>query len=77
MSNSYRKHPIIGHTTCKSEKKDKRDANRKYRRKVRLAVKLKKNIIPKMREVSNIYNFGKDTKQYLLPEYREAKYLRK
>jgi hypothetical protein len=32
MSNSFKKNPICGHTTAKSDKKDKQMASRYYRR---------------------------------------------
>jgi hypothetical protein len=77
MSNSYRKKPITGWTTSESEKKDKRLANRKYRRKVK--IKLIQNeeadILPVLREVSDVWGFDKDGKVYR--KDLDKKYLRK
>ncbi len=63
MSRSYRKTPIFGNCICRSEKKDKRIANRAYRRIVRHCLKAGKEL-PLKREVSNIWSFGKDGKSY-------------
>lgn len=66
MSRSYRRSPFTSYTCCESEKKDKRFANRKLRRinkmliKSGLAEKLKK-----MREVSSVWDFGKDGKYWI------------
>lgn len=66
MSRSYRKTPKCGWTTADSDKKSKQHANRKFR-------KINKQILAKdpeadlklIREVSNVYDFRKDGKQYL------------
>lgn len=65
MSRSRRKTPICGMTTARSEKKDKRFANRKERRRVRLAIPLDPDVLPHKREISNVYTFDKDGKQYV------------
>jgi hypothetical protein len=65
MSRSYRKTPITGITMARSEKTDKRLANRRLRRKVKTgALELR------LREVSDIWGFEKDGKIYWrdLPE---------
>ncbi len=67
MARSFRHTPIIGMTTCRSEKKDKTFANRKLRH-------INKNLLQtcedwdelslsELREVSNVWCFGKDGKQ--------------
>ncbi len=65
MSRSKRKTPITGITTCESEKQDKRKANRKLRRKTREEIKKGNDTLPLLREVSNVWDFGKDGKWYL------------
>jgi hypothetical protein len=64
MSRSRRKNPIHGRTTCESEKDDKRDSNRKFRRIIRQMVKKSSEKLPKFKEVSNVWLFGKDGKVY-------------
>lgn len=64
MSRSKRKTPKTGLTTAESEKKDKVFAHRKFRRASK--VKIKSNGEPpfNLNEVSDIWNFAKDTKRY-------------
>jgi hypothetical protein len=64
MSRSKKKTPILGITTCGSEKADKRDANRKYRRIVKQKVKGSSEELPEVKEVSDVWSFGKDGKKY-------------
>lgn len=76
MSRSYRNVGVSPWTCCKSEKVDKIIANRIFRRRVRQALmKGRRSRMPyRMREVSNIYSWGKDgrvghsytTSRYLL-----------
>ena len=68
MAHSFRHTPIIGWTTCRSEKKDKTTANRKLRHIVRNLLHTCDNNwsdlqLPELWEVSNVYFFGKDGKQ--------------
>ena len=65
MSRSKRKTPICSWTTACSEKWNKRKANRKLRHKAKLYILAGKEIMPEIREVSEVYNFSKDGKQYL------------
>ncbi len=69
MSRSRRKTPIVGHTTAETEKTDKRLANRRYRRRVRQTLDgvdpAADVLIPHRNEVSNVWQFDKDGKQYL------------
>lgn len=69
MSRSRRKNPIVGHTTAESEKTDKRLANRRYRRRARQVLggsdPAGDVIMPHVNEVSNVWQFDKDGKQYL------------
>ncbi|HPN69822.1 MAG TPA: hypothetical protein PLZ32_09900 [Saprospiraceae bacterium] len=64
MSNSKKKTKIRGITTAKSEKSDKQNANRKYRRIIKQKVKLGNTEIPQKRETSNVWSFDKDGKIY-------------
>ncbi len=79
MSNSYKKNPIIGAASIKSEKEDKQDANRKFRRIVKSQIKVNNFDFPLIREVSNVWCFEKDGKHFLDKEKQKAlkKYLRK
>jgi len=65
MSRSRRKNPICGWTICKSEKEDKSIANRRLRRRVIDAIRRNEEIYPELREVSDVWNFGKDGKQWV------------
>ena len=75
MSRSKKKTKIHGNTTAKSEKENKRDANRKLRRIVKQKVNSGRTELPELREVSNVWSFDKDGKRYN-PEMNE-KELRK
>jgi hypothetical protein len=82
MARSYRHNPIIGITLAKSEKEDKRFANRTLRAASRLALVNCQDyddlVLPLMREVSNVWSFAKDGKQRLRPDCPyTAKYMRK
>ena len=65
MSRSRKTRPIIGVTTCASEKKDKSQAHRKLRAAVRSAVAADANALPTLRDVSDVWSFGKDGKRWL------------
>lgn len=65
MSRSYRKTPITGWTTCESEKWDKKMANRKLRRRTIDAIRKREEVYPELKEVSDIWDFGKDGKQFI------------
>lgn len=68
MSRSYKKTPIFGITKAKSEKEDKRIANRALRANVRTILDscddYEDLIIPIIREVSNVWGFAKDGRRY-------------
>lgn len=64
MSRSKKKTKIQGITTAKSEKIDKRNANRKFRRVIKQKVKINETELPKLRELSNVWGFSKDGKIY-------------
>lgn len=79
MSRSYKKTPISGLTTAKSEKEDKRLANRLFRRASRNRIKSNQEPFYKLREVCNIWDFAKDGRVYYDKEAvkRYPKVLRK
>jgi hypothetical protein len=67
MSRSYCKHDWMGITGCSSEKKDKQLANRALRHHVKRILHSDpetESPLPVMREVSNVWNMGKDGKNY-------------
>jgi len=80
MSRSRQHNPITG--CCNgSDKQDKRIANRRLRHRINRVLKrgigvASDAVYPIMREVSSIWAFTKDGKQYLKPELRE-RYMRK
>lgn len=67
MARSKRKTPIVGNTTARSEKYDKRAANRRLRAKVRRMVRVSDGdtILPTMREMSDVWDMAKDGKRYV------------
>ncbi len=64
MSHSYRKNKIVGFTCKTSEKKDKKNANKKLRRLVKMRIGKQVETLPLLKEVSNVWDFAKDGKQY-------------
>lgn len=73
MSRSRRKTPVRGLTASDSEKQDKRFANRRLRRKVRVALATEPNrVFPALREVSCVWAFDKDGKVRFDPERRRV-----
>lgn len=64
MSRSSRQTSKIGNSCAESEKQDKRKANRNYRRKVRISISKGEEFQPMVREVSDVWKFGKDGKTY-------------
>ncbi|GGE95377.1 hypothetical protein [Hymenobacter cavernae] len=70
MARSYRRTPVFAITNAKSEKQDKRKANRLLRRKVRQG-----DIYLVLREVSNVWSFSKDGKNFW--QFAAAQHMRK
>lgn len=70
MSRSRRKTPVCGITTAKTEKQDKRIANRRVRRSVRQEMKTDPSaeVLPLKREVSDVWAMDKDGKVRFDPE---------
>ena len=66
MSRSRRKTSIAGiaKSKRKSEKYDKRLANRKQRRVTKEVMSRGKELLPEKREISNVYSFVKDGKRW-------------
>lgn len=64
MSRSVRRTPIAGLDPQCSEKEAKREANRRLRRAVRQALHRGVEILPLLREVSNVWGFPKDGKRW-------------
>ena len=66
MAGSRRKTPKVGVTKARSEKKDKRAANRVARRKVTSALPASQEgeLLPALKEVSNLWKMAKDGKIY-------------
>ena len=69
MAHSYRHTPIFGNTTARSEKEDKRTANRTERSRVRQMIHscddFEALVLPHKREVSDVWGFAKDGKHWL------------
>jgi hypothetical protein len=66
MSRSIKRTPIVGYSAAKSEKYDKRMANRCLRRRSREVLRTSgPGPLPLLREVSNAATFNKDGKQWL------------
>jgi hypothetical protein len=76
MSRSKRKSPVVGMTTARSEKQDKRWNNRLLRRKIHQAIHQGDDILPHVNEVSNPWSMDKDGKRRFDP-HREPKLIRK
>ncbi len=78
MSRSLKKNPFAGITTAKSEKQDKRFANRHVRRTNKCLLTLTNNEehLLARRKMSNVWSMSKDGKARFDPE-RHPKLLRK
>lgn len=69
MSRSHRKSPIFGHTTCRSERQDKKIWHRRWRSKERAALggitkDLTEHVTLLRNQVSSTWSMGKDGKCY-------------
>lgn len=71
MSRSFKHTTISAVTTATSEKRDKQLANRRFRRISRHRVKIDKEQLIDLDEISDIWDFQKDGKRYFFPD--EAK----
>ena len=54
MSRSYIKNKIVGYTKKETEKRDKTIANKRYRRLVKVRIAKRSEVLPLVREVSNV-----------------------
>lgn len=76
MARSFKKTPVVGNART-TDKYDKRLANRKLRMHVKSALKKGYELMPELREVSNVWDFSKDGKHWLSnPDIRD-KWMRK
>ena len=64
MSRSKKKIRFRAITTAVSEKENKVDAHRRFRRIVKQKIKLGEENLPLVRELSNVWHFDKDGKIY-------------
>jgi hypothetical protein len=63
MSRSFRHTAIAGIAIAKSEKSDKQDANRRLRFFVHVALRRGDDLMPELREVSDVWTWAKDGKR--------------
>lgn len=83
MGKSYKKNAYAGWAGAESEKRDKETAHRAFRNKekqaLRRAMDTEDDVFPeKLEEVSQIYSFAKDGKQYCeMPKENDPNYERK
>lgn len=68
MSRSYKHTTISAITTAQSEKKDKRLANRRFRRISKHRVRIDAEPLIDLNEISDIWDFQKDGKRYFFPD---------
>jgi hypothetical protein len=64
MSRSRRKVPIAGITTARSEASDKYHNHHKLRQRVKVAMRGEAEVLPLMREVTNLWWMAKDGKRW-------------
>ena len=64
MSRSYRKTPIFGHACADSEKEDKRQANRSFRRTSKTLLASGKEPLHDVNQASEVWAMAKDGKSY-------------
>jgi hypothetical protein len=74
MSRSINKSPIIGYTTAVSDKPGKKQANKRFRRKIKVELQ-GKEIFTLHRRQTTAWDMPKDGKHYV--KELEKKYLRK
>lgn len=78
MARSYRKTPICGITTARSEKSDKKIWHSRMRARTLTHIRSGRDldVMPLVREVSNVWDFAKDGRQRFDPR-RHPKLMRK
>jgi hypothetical protein len=67
MSRSRRKHPIVPTKTVASEKLDKRFAHHAERHAVKMALTAGEEVLPALREVSDVWVMAKTGKRWVDP----------
>jgi hypothetical protein len=83
MGKSYKKNAYAGWTGAESEKRDKEAAHRSFRNKEKQALRRamdtdEEDFPEKLEEVSQVYSFSKDGKQYCgMPKENDPDYERK
>lgn len=67
MTRSFKKNPVIGHTTAETEKKFKQQEHQRERKRVNDALKVdpEKEVLPAPKEFGNPWAGPKDGKHYL------------
>lgn len=70
MSRSRRHVPIMGTCVCRSERADKVSWHRRFRARVREAIQRSEEVMPHIRDVSDVWSFGKDGKRYWRQDHR-------
>ncbi|HKC66285.1 MAG TPA: hypothetical protein VKB86_21760 [Pyrinomonadaceae bacterium] len=71
MGHSRGHFPACGITTARSEKEDKRIHNRRFRHRIKRALKTfdpEAEVLPVLREVSNVWDMAKDGKVIFDPK---------
>lgn len=68
MSRSFKHTTISGITTATSEKRDKQLANRRFRRISKHRVRIDKEPLIDLNEISDIWDFQKDGKRCFFPD---------
>ena len=76
MSRSFKRTPIAGIATGASDSQGKRQANSSLRSRTRDALGMEQDVMPLLREVSNVYSFPKDGKRWF-DKLKYPKMLRK
>ena len=64
MSRSYNKTPIIGYTTAPSDKKGKQQANRRFRRKIKVEVLQGKEVFTDHKKTNNCLGYAERWKTF-------------
>ncbi|PQV63870.1 hypothetical protein B1R32_10877 [Abditibacterium utsteinense] len=69
MSRSRRKTPVCGNCVCRSERSEKISWHRKMRREIASRLRQSEEVLmPLDKEVSDIWDFGKDGKRRFDPQ---------
>jgi hypothetical protein len=67
MSRSHKKNPIVPTKTVRSEKMDKRFAHQAERHAVKVALLCGREVLPDLREVSDVWMMAKTGKHWVDP----------